>query len=154
MKKLVKILFLPFFIVAIAFYFAATGQAAEMKLSQEQQKIWGLVQSYWESAQNGDLESLMNLLHEKYVYWPEGYTVTFNKSEMEFLFTKWLTHNRPKMYELSMSAIQIIKNVAIVHYSFNRKGNWGSESGRRTSTWMKNNGEWKCIGAMSAKLGP
>ena len=154
MKKLVKMLFLQFFILAIAINFAATGQAAEMKLSQEQQKIWGLVESYWESAQNGDLESLMNLLHEKYVYWPEGYTVTFNKSEMEFLFTKWLTHNRPKMYELSVSAIQIIENVALVHYSFNRKGNWGSESGRRTSAWMKNNGEWKCIGAMSAKLGP
>ena len=98
MEKLVKILFLPLFIVAIAFNFAATAQAVEMKLSQEQQKIWGLVESYWESAQNGDLESLMNLLHEKYVYWPEGYNVAFNKSESELLFTKWLTHNRPKMY--------------------------------------------------------
>ena len=134
--------------------FAATGQAAEMELSQEQQKIWGLVESFWESAQSGDLENLMNLLHEKYVYWPEGYTDAYNKSEMEFLFTKWLAHNRPKMYELRVSAIQIIENVALVHYSFNRKGNWGSESGRRTSAWMENNGKWECIGGMSAKLLP
>ena len=154
MKKLVKMFFIQFFILAIAINFAATGQATEMKLSPEQQKIWGLVESYWESAQSGDLESLMNLLHEKYVYWPEGYTDAYNKSEMELLFTKWLAHNRPKMYELRVSAIQIIENVALVHYSFNRKGNWGSESGRRTSAWMKNNGEWKCIGGMGAKLLP
>ena len=58
------------------------------------------------------------------------------------------------MYKLIVSAIQIIENVALVHYSFNRKGNWGSDSRRRTSVWMKNNGEWKLIGGMSAKLMP
>jgi len=154
MRGFAKMLFLQFLIVAIAINFAEIGQTAEMKLSPEQQKIWELVELYWESAHNGDLEGLMNLLHEKYVYWPEGYTVTFNKSEREFMFTKWLTHNRPKMYELSARAIQIIKNVAMVHYSVNTKGNWGSDSGRRTSVWMKNNGEWKLIGGMSAKLMP
>ncbi len=81
-------------------------------------------------------------------------TNTFNKSKMEFIFTKWLTHNRPKFYELSLRAIQLIKNVAIVHYSYNTKGNWGPGSGRRTSEWMKNNGEWKLTGGMSAKLLP
>jgi hypothetical protein len=54
---------IPCLIVTIAINFAAIGQAAEMKLSPEQQKIWGLIESYWESAQNGDLESLMNSLH-------------------------------------------------------------------------------------------
>jgi hypothetical protein len=154
MLRFSNTIYIPWLIVAIAINFAAIGQAAEMKLSQEQQEIWGLVESFWESAHDGDLEDLMNLLHEKYVYWPEGYTVTYNKSEMEFLFTKWLTHNRPKSYELSVRAIQIIKNVAMVHYFVNAKGNWGSESKRRTSVWMKNNGEWKLIGGMSAKLMP
>jgi ketosteroid isomerase-like protein len=154
MKRLAKMFFLQFFIVTIAINFAAIGQAAEIKLSPEQLKIWGLVESYWESAQNGDLEGLMNLLHEKYVFWPKGYTVTFNKSEREFHFTKWLTHNRPKSYELSVRAIQVFKNFAIVHYSYNTKGNWGPGSGRTTSVWMKNNGEWKLIGGMNAKLLP
>jgi ketosteroid isomerase-like protein len=152
MKRCAKMLFIQFFIVAIATNFATIGQAAEMKLSQEQQKIWGLVESYWKSAQNNDLESLMNLIHEKYISWPKGYKVTFNKSEIEFLFTKWLTHNRPSLYELSLSAIQLFNNFAIVHYSYNTKGNWGPESGRTTSVWMKNNGEWKLIGAMNANL--
>ena len=145
---------IPCLIVTIAINFATIGQAAEMKLSPEQQKIWGLIESYWESAQNGDLESLMNSLHEKYVFWPQGYTVPYNKSEIEFLFGKWLTHNRPKLYELNPRSIQLIKNVAIVHYSVNTKGNWGPDSGRRTSFWMKNNGEWKLVGGMSAKLMP
>ena len=97
----------------------------------------------------------MNSLHEKYVFWPHGYTVPYNKSEIEFLFGKWLTHNRPKLYELNPRAIQLIKNVAIVHYSVNTKGNWGPDSERRTSFWMKNNnGEWKLVGGMSAKLMP
>lgn len=152
MKKLAKILFIQFLLLTIATNFAAIGQAAEMKLSQEQQKIWGLVESYWESAHNGDLEGLMNLLHEKYVYWPKGYKVTFDKSEIKFMFTKWLTHNRPKMYELSLSAIQLFNNFAIVHYSYNTKGNWGPEVGRITSVWMENNGEWKLVGTMNANL--
>jgi hypothetical protein len=40
------------------------------------------------------------------------------------------------------------------HYSYNTKGNWGPGSGRTTSVWMKNNGEWKLIGGMNAKLLP
>jgi ketosteroid isomerase-like protein len=154
MERVANTIYIQCLIVAMAINFSAIGQAAEMKLSQDQQEIWGLVESYWESAHNGDLEGLMNLLHEKYVYWPEGYTVTYNKSEIEFLFTKWLTHNRPKSYELIVRAIQIIKDVAMVHYSVNTKGNWGSDSRRRISVLMKNNGEWKLIGGMSAKLMP
>ena len=154
MLRFANTIYIPCFIVTVVMNFVAIGQAAEMKLSQEQQEIWGLVESFWESAHDGDLEGLMNLLNEKYVYWPEGYTVTYNKSEMEFLFTKWLTHNRPKSYELSVRAIQIIKDVAMVHYSVNTKGNWGSDSRRRISVLMKNNGEWKLIGGMSAKLMP
>jgi hypothetical protein len=42
----------------------------------------------------------------------------------------------------------------MVHYSVNTKGNWGSDSMRRISVLMKNNGEWKLIGGMSAKLMP
>ena len=108
MIRLANTIYIPCLIVTIAINFAAIGQAAEMKLSPEELKIWGLVESYWESAQNGDLEGLMNLLDENYVFWPKGYTVTFNKSATEFRFTKWLTHNRPKFYELSLRAIQLI----------------------------------------------
>jgi ketosteroid isomerase-like protein len=125
-----------------------------MKLSPEQQKIWGLVESFWETAQNGDLEGLMNLLHEKYVFWPKGYTVTFNKSERKFLFNKWLAHLPPSSYELSLRSIQVFKNFAIVHYSFILKGTWGSDTQRRTAVWMKNNGEWKLVGGMGADLYP
>ena len=92
MKRLAQILFLQFCILTITLNFAAFGQTAEMKLSPEQQKIWGLVESFWETAQNGDLEGLMNLLHEKYIYWPKGYTVTFNKSEIEEILTFSIPH--------------------------------------------------------------
>ena len=68
MERVANTIYIPWLIVAIAINFSSIGQAAEIKLSQEQQEIWGLVESYWESAQNGDLEGLMNLLHEKYVY--------------------------------------------------------------------------------------
>ena len=154
MERAANTIYIPCLIVTIVMNFVATGQAAEMKLSQEQQGIWGLVESFLESAHDGDLEGLMNSLHEKYVYWPKGYKVTFDKFEIEFLFTKWLTHNRPKSYELKVRAIQIIKDFAVVHYSVNTEGSWGSESRRRISVLMKKNGEWKLIGGMSAKLMP
>jgi ketosteroid isomerase-like protein len=152
MRMVFNAINIPCLIVVIAINFSAISQAAEMELSPEQQKIWRIVESYWESAQNGDLEGLMNLLHEKYVFWPQGYTIPYNKTEIEFLFGKWLTHNRPKLFELYPRAIQIIENVAIVHYSYNTKGNWGPGSGRSTSVWMENNGEWKLIGGMNGDL--
>lgn len=154
MMRLANTIYIPCLIIPIVINFAAIGQAAEMKLSPEQQKIWGIVESYWESAQNGDLEGLMNLLHEKYVFLPKGYTVTFNKSEREFMFTKWLAHFPPSSYELSLISIQLFKNFAIVYNSYNYKGTWGSDSGRTTSIWMKNNGEWKLVGGMGAELYP
>jgi len=154
MKRLAQILFLQFCILTITLNFAAFGQAAEMKLSPEQQKIWGLVESFWETVQNGDLEGLMNLLHEKYVFWPKGYTVTSNKSEIEFLLTKWLAHFPPSSYELSLRSIQVFKNFAIVHYSSISNGTWGSDTQRRTTVWMKDIGEWKLVGGMGAELNP
>jgi len=152
MKRAVKAVNILSLIIVVAIIFSTIGQAASIKLSPEQQKIWRLVELYWESAQNGDLESLMNLLHDKFVFWPQGYAVPYNKSEIKFLFGKWLTHNRPKMYELNPLAIQIIKNVAIVHYSYNTRGNWGPGNGRSTSVWMQNNEEWKLIGGMNGDL--
>ena len=77
MIRLANTIYIPCLVVTIAINFAAIGQAAEMKLSPEQLKIWGLVESYWESAQNGDLEGLMNLLDEKYVFWPKRVYIYF-----------------------------------------------------------------------------
>ena len=154
MNKVSNTIYLPWLIVTLIINFSAIGQAAEMKLSPEQRKIWGLVESYWETAQNGDLQGLMKLLHEKYTSWPKGYTVTFNKSDIEFLLTKWLAHFPPISYELSLKSIQLFKNFAIVHYSSISRGNWGSDTQRRTTIWMKDNGEWKLAGGMGAELNP
>lgn len=96
----------------------------------------------------------MKLLHEKYIYWPKGYTFIFNKSEIEFLFTKWLAHFPPNSYELSLRSIQFFENFAIVHYSYNSKGTWGSDTQRSTIVWMKDNREWKLVGGMGAELDP
>lgn len=154
MKRILYTIYIPLLILAIAINFSAVGQAAEIKLSPEQRKIWGLVELYWETAQAGDLEGLMNLIHDKYVFWPKGYTVTFNKSEREFLFTKWLAHFPLNSYELSLRSIQFFENFAIVYYSYNSEGSWGSDTQRRTNVWMKDNGKWKLIGGMGAELNP
>jgi hypothetical protein len=154
MKRQIKIISFLIFILTISINFAATVQAAEMKLSPEQQKSWGFVELYWETAQAGDLEGLMNLIHDKYVFWPKGYTVTFNKSEREFLLTKWLAHFPPNSYELSLRSIQFFENFAIVYYSYNSEGSWGSDTQRRTTVWMKDNGKWKMVGGMGAELNP
>ena len=154
MKRIANTIYMPCLIIAIFINFTATGKTAEIKLSPEQQKIWELVELYWETAQNGDLEGLMNLLHEKYVYWPNGQTVTYNKSEVEFLFTKWLAFFPPKSYELNIRSIQTFKDFAIVHYSVISKGNFGSDTQRRTTVWIKDNGRWKLAGGMGAELNP
>ncbi len=154
MKRIANSIYIPWLIIAISINFAAIGQAAEMKLTPEQKEIWGLVESFWETAQNGDLEGLMNLLHEKYIYWPKGYTVTFNKSEIEFMFNKWLSQVPPTSYELTLRSIQFFENFAIAYYSVNQKGFWGSDTQRKTTVWMKENGKWKLVGGIGAELKP
>ena len=154
MKRVANTIYIPWLIVAIAINFSAIGQAAEMKFSPEQRKIWGLVESYWETAQNGDLEGLMNLLHDKFIYWPKGYTFTYNKSEIEFLYTKWLAHFPPNSYELSLKSIQFFENFAIAYYSVNQKGFWGSDTQKKTTVWMKENGKWKLVGGIGGELKP
>ena len=76
MERVANTFYIQCLIVAMAINFSATGQAAEMKLSQEQQGIWGLVESFLESAHDGDLEGLMNLLHPKlsgFQFWTENH---------------------------------------------------------------------------------
>ena len=48
MLRFSNTIYIPCLIVTVVMNFVAIGQAAEMKLSQEQQEIWGLVESYWE----------------------------------------------------------------------------------------------------------
>lgn len=43
MKRVANAIYIPCLIIAISINFAAIGQAAEIKLSPEQQKIWRLV---------------------------------------------------------------------------------------------------------------
>jgi hypothetical protein len=48
MERVANTIYIQCLIVAMAINFAAIGQTAEVKLPQEQQEIWGLVESFWE----------------------------------------------------------------------------------------------------------
>jgi ketosteroid isomerase-like protein len=126
---------------------------------KDEAQIWALEKSYWEDVKANDLEKYRALWHEKFVGWPSFSEAPRHKDHI----ADWITDNTSKgltlaSYDLEELAIQIIGDVAVVHYRVHM--NWSGdtaagtkpEATRITHTWIRHNGTWQIFGGMSAPV--
>ena len=147
MKALVCLLLLP-----TTFVFA-------QETSKDESQIWALEKSYWEDVKANDLEKYRALWHEKFVGWPLVSESPRHKDQI----TDWITANTSKglnleSYNLEELAIQVICDVAVVHYrvrttwSGDKQPGSKAEALRITHTWIRHDGTWQIFGGMSAPV--
>src|SRR5438552_18403527 len=88
-----------------------------LEAGKDEAQIWALEKSYWEDVKANDLEKYRALWHEKFVGWPFVSESPRHKDQI----TDWITANTSKglnlqSYNLEELAIQVIGDVAVVHY--------------------------------------
>lgn len=137
----------------------STGLAFGQGISKDEAQIWALEKSYWDDVKANDLEKYKALWHDKFVGWPSFSDAPKHKDHI----ADWITANSEKglslqSYDLEELAIQIIGDVAVVHYrvhmNWSAKNSEGSppETTRITHTWIRHNGTWQIFGGMSAPV--
>ena len=147
MKAFVCLLLLPTTLVF--------GQDA----GKDEAQVWALEKSYWEDVKANDLEKYRALWHEKFVGWPSVSDSPRHKDHI----TDWITANTSKglsldSYNLEELAIEILGDVAVVHYrvrttwSGDKQAGSKAEATRITHTWIRHDGTWQIFGGMSAPV--
>lgn len=122
---------------------------------KDEAQVWALEKSYWEDVKANDLEKYRALWHEKFVGWPFVSDSPRHKDHV----TDWITSKTSKgstleSFDLEQLAIEIIGDVAVVHYRVRMtwSGDKQAEPLRITHTWIRHQGTWQIFGGMSAPV--
>ena len=126
---------------------------------KDEAQIWALEKSYWEDVKANDLGKYRALWHDQFVGWPSFSDAPKHKDHI----ADWITANTSKglsleSYDLEELAIQILGDVAVVHYrvrmnwSGDKEASSRAEATRITHTWIRHDGKWQIFGGMSAPV--
>jgi uncharacterized protein (TIGR02246 family) len=142
MKKVMVI------IISLCFLFN-TGLVAHEWTDAEKEVLKEMEKSY-ELWVKKDIEGFLSYIHDDYCGWHYESAVTQKKSN----FVNMANHYFPKteiiFYELTPLEVQILDDVAIVHYYFyflmkDDEGKEQSSQSRYTDILMKEDGKWLLI---------
>lgn len=123
------------------------SQAAH--LSAEQKEVWGDVANYTRMIINNDTKEFLKYYHRDYIGLNYKVFLPIKKSDIKNELLH-LPKRKINSYEIIPIAINIVNNVAIVHYSYSVvfktvNGDLIEKSGLNTDILTKKNKKWLII---------
>ena len=133
--------------------FSLPVHAQKTTLANEVTRIISL-ETAWNGAEvNHDVRSLEMLIADTFVY---------TDSDGSFLYKdQWLAQvkNETEQYQQLANtdvAVVVYENAAVVTGQYREKiqikGKWVTRTGRFTDTWIRRNGEWKCVASQATLI--
>jgi Lipocalin-like domain/Domain of unknown function (DUF4440) len=129
----------------------ATGQS-----SAQEEAVWKLEHTYWESVAALDLNTYKSLWHANFVGWPMINATPVRTSQV----TAWIDEYTAKglrlhSYSLKPAASQVTGNIVVANYWITTL--WADKDGagqpttsRITHTWINTDKGWQILSGMSA----
>lgn len=131
-------------LIFVAFFTAPTFG---MELSPAQKELWSMIQTFWEVWEKGDMETWKSYWHEDYIWWGPDNLFPITRAEWAIFISSYQINS----FKLEPVAVRILGNVAIVQYYWSLTDLLGKVlHGRNAVTFIKQDGKWKSLGAMSA----
>ncbi|MFZ0390256.1 MAG: nuclear transport factor 2 family protein [Calditrichia bacterium] len=142
-------LFIILFAMLLAVIMNSSVQAQEW--SSEQQAVWKNVNAYWDAFAGGNVNNMLSYYHDSYRGWGFNEPLPGTKSETQKGLKYFLQNNSIVMYNIKPVAINVLDDIAVVHYYYDMtfKSTEGEEqntSGRWTDVLMKQGNKWLLIG--------
>ena len=133
------------------------ASASNPAWSAAEHEIWILEEQYIARLKEGDLERLALFWHEDFIGWPSHSAEPVNRSEARASIENLLQSVRIVDFELQPRAIRCEGNLALVYYTailqiMGDEGTAEQAAYRITHTWVKDHGEWRVLGGMSARV--
>ena len=134
--------------------------ASADSLAPEEEAVWNLEKTYYQSVQNNDPISYLSLFHEESIGWPTMDPLPKGKDKV----SQWIAvvHSDPSIawnYEIDRLAIQSFGNVVVVHYrlteffvSTQTGEEIRSEDYRISHTWLSVGDTWRLISGMGGRF--
>jgi Lipocalin-like domain/Domain of unknown function (DUF4440) len=131
----------------------AVGAVAQN--SPQEDAVWKLEHTYWESVATLDLDTYKSLWHANFVGWPGINAAPVRTSQV----TAWIDDYTAKglrlhSYSLKPAASQVTGNIVVVHYWLTAV--WADKDGtgqpatvRFTHTWINTDKGWQILSGMS-----
>ena len=134
-----------FLILIVGFIFQS--QAFGQELSAAQKEIWAMEEKFWTSWQKKGGESLIAFHHEKAIIWASDASFprdrTFTDSHYYYGIGSHIDS-----FDLTPHEIRNLGDVAVVQYEATVNSLGRQLKFRLSHSWMKQQGQWKIIGAM------
>jgi ketosteroid isomerase-like protein len=131
--------------------FVAASPASAEQWSPAQTDVWKNVEAYSAMSAAGDVQGFLAYVHDSYIGWDVSDPLTSSKSRLR----KFLDYNsrtyKTELADMQPVAINIVDDVAIVHYYFtivtkDADGKRSYDSGRWTDVLKKQGDKWVLIG--------
>jgi hypothetical protein len=153
MKRLLSIAMAMAFIMALAF--TTTTQAQDW--TKEQKEVWSVVMKSWESWAKGDVESALEVFHEKYQGWSDEHPLPVGKEKIGKYFSMMQEMMKVEFLDLEPARITVVDDAAVVNYYFSFYATYtmGEKSkseevmGKNVEFYVKEGGEWLLLGDMT-----
>jgi len=138
---------------------AAPALPQNLKVSPEQQQVWNREKTYWQSVKAQDRDGYIALRDDDFVGWPYRFADPVRKDQIRSDPFGMLQGRKLQSVQLEPKAVQLFKDVAIVHYRVTMlyqlsDGKVETQVARITHTWRRSSGVWLIIGGMSALAQP
>lgn len=118
--------------------------------SKAEKDVWLQIEKNWLATAEEDLETFMEQLHPNFIGWENELPMPDDRKATEKWVRYRLAMQETIMHELKPLHIQLIDNVAFVHYYYvlvtkDAAGKHQTATGRFTDVLLKNNGNWQFI---------
>ena len=144
-----KINYFLFVITVILFVPAVQAQ------DDVEQLIWREESRYIQAFRDADHSSVLALWHKNFLGWPQAERKPVTKLGGRDFLNRWYRKSGQWQFEIEPQSIQVTGDIAITQYMLktwpaNAPKPGRVKSSRIVHTWLKEDGQWKVMGGMSA----
>jgi ketosteroid isomerase-like protein len=116
--------------------------------------IWALEDAYATAYKNADHESILALLHERFLGWPDSEDLPTAYDQVPGFLQEKYGLPASWGFRIDKMGIRILGDVAITHYALIATANGAevseqAQTTRITHTWIREGSDWKILGGMS-----
>ena len=136
---------------------SSQGTPEILEWSAAENEIWALETAYMTHLKEGNIDGVAAFFHQDFLGWPSHSAEPVGRSEARASVERLLEDLQITGVKLRPQAIHLEGGLAVVHYLVVLTINGEEEVPeaavfRLTHTWIKERGEWKILGGMSARL--
>ena len=129
---------------------AAIAPAFGQTWSDEQIKVWNVIEAQWKASMEKDATWTEKYLHVKFLGWDDERPIPRDKSSVNKWNRYGIENSTTLIQELYPVGIVVHGNTAVAHYFYsqaseNRKGERKTVHGRYTDILVKENGAWRFL---------